>query len=71
MHSRCFAEQFFLENLDIFLRAPLYFCSLFRSRRLLIFLGAFDDEEFFVVDGSGGGGVAGQVSCHQLVSLHR
>ena len=37
------------------------------------FSGALDDEEFVVVEGSGGGGVTGsldsQVTCHQLVSV--
>ena len=46
------------------LTSPLYICNLFRSRciALVDFLGALDDEEFFVVEGSGGGGVAGSQS---------
>ena len=51
-------------NLDSFSNEPLDFCSLFRSRRIALvdFLGALDDEEFFVVEGSGSGGVAGSQS---------
>ena len=39
----------------------LYLAELFHSRHVAPgdFLGALDDEEFFVVEGSGGGGVAG------------
>ena len=44
----------------ILLWAPCILCSLFSSRRIALvdFLGALDDEEFFVVEGSGVGGVA-------------
>ena len=43
------------KNLDNISMSPLYFCSLFLSRRIALvdFLGALDDEEFFVVEGSG------------------
>ena len=53
----------------------LVFCSTFSCPQSPLgdLLGALDDEEFFVVEGSGGGGVAGsldsQVTCHQLVSV--
>ena len=55
--------------------SPLYLADLFSSLdvALVDFLGALDDEEFFVVEGSGSGGVAGsldsQANCHQLVSV--
>ena len=44
--------------------SPLYFCSLFRSQRIALvdFLGALDDEEFFVVECSGGGGDAASLT---------
>ena len=47
-------------NLDIFSSNPL-FCSIFRCAQspLVIFLGALDDEEFFVVEGSGVAGSPG------------
>ena len=54
---------------------PLYLAifSAVGTLRQVIFLGALDDEEFFVVEGSGCGGVAGsldfQVTRHQLVSV--
>ena len=51
-------EQFFLEDWTLFLRTPCFApCILqyFSSRHVALgdFLGAFDDEEFFVVEGSG------------------
>ena len=61
---------FFLGNLDNISMSPLYFADIFSSPNVtpVDFLGALDDEEFFVVEGSGGG-VAGsldsQVTCHQ------
>ena len=56
--------QFHMEIWTVFPTSSLYFCSLFRSRRIALvdFLGALDDKEFFVVEGSGGGGVAGSQS---------
>ena len=48
------AEYFFLGNLDI-LSTNTLFCSICSCAQspLVIFLGAVDDEEFFVVEGSG------------------
>ena len=69
------AGQFFLVNLDNISMSLLYLADFFSSLDVarVDFLGALDDEEFFVVEGSGGGGVAGsldsQVTCHQLVSV--
>ena len=57
--------------------SPLYFCRVSLSRHVALgdFLGALDDEEFFVVEGLEGGVVAGsldsQVTRHQLVSVTR
>ena len=72
MRTRCFAEQFFLETWTIFPRAPCIFAvfSAVGALRQVIFW-ALDDEEFFAVEGSGGGGVAGSQTprCHQLVSV--
>ena len=50
----------FLENLDIISTNTL-FCSIFSCAQspLVIFLGALDDEEFFVVEGSGVAGSPG------------
>ena len=47
--------------LGIISMSPLYFAefSTVGTLREVIFLGALDDEEFFVVEGSGSGGVAG------------
>ena len=43
---------------------PLVLCSTVSCAQspLVDFLGALDDEEFFVVEGSGGGGVAGSLT---------
>ena len=49
-------------NLDSFFPAsPLYLADFLSCPKFTLgdFLGALDDEEFFVVEGSGGGGVAG------------
>ena len=50
----------------------LFVCRVFSSRHIALG-GALDDEEFFVVEGWGGGGVAGsldsQVTRHQFVSV--
>ena len=65
------AEQFLHGNLNNISMTLLYFADIFCSRHVapVDFLGALDDEEFFVVEGSGGGGVAGSldshVTCHQ------
>ena len=43
---------------------PLVLCRVSSSRHVAPgdFFGALDDEEFFVVEGSGGGGVAGSLT---------
>ena len=50
----------FTMNSGHYFHEPLVLCSIFSSRHVAPddFLGALDDEEFFVVEGSGGGGVA-------------
>ena len=57
-------EQFHQEFWTLFFFEPLVLCSIFSSRHLAPgdFLGALDDEEFFVVEGSGSGGVAGSLT---------
>ena len=74
MHSRCFgcqavfpqkSEQCFHEALV----AGRFVHSLDVARE--DFLGALDDEQFFVVEGSGGGGVAGSLDSKVTCSLHR
>ena len=54
------AELFLPDNLDIISTNPL-FCSIFSSAQspLVNFLGALDDEEFFVAEGSGVAGSPG------------
>ena len=58
------AEHFFLEKLGQYVYEPLVLCSIFSSRHVAAgdFLGALDDEEFFVAEGSGSGGVAGSLT---------
>ena len=71
MHSRCFGRAFLHENLDIISTNRL-FCSICSCAQspLVIF---WEPSTTFVVEGSGGGGVAGsldsQVTRHQLVSV--
>ena len=57
------AEQFFLENLYIISTRPCILQSFQQSAGSARWVfGALDDEEFFIVEGSGGGGVAGSLT---------
>ena len=55
------AEQFFFANLDIISMSPLYSAVFFSCPQTPLgdFLGALDNEEFFVVEGSGVAGSPG------------
>ena len=67
--------SFFAWKFGHFSYEPLVCCRFLSCPQAppVEFLGTLDDEEFFVVEGSGGGGVAGsldsQVTRHQLVSV--
>ena len=61
VHSSCFGCSFTWKSGQFFPTSPLYLADFLSCPKFTLgdFLGALDDEEFFVVEGSGGGGVAG------------
>ena len=53
--------SFFSGNYGHYFLEPLVLCRVFSSRHIALG-GALDDEEFFVVEDSGSGGVAGSLT---------